>query len=123
MADIQAQPASEAAVPAKASQNQRVSIAASAGTSVEPVLAEGRLGAPKVNTRVTEDPVLGPPQFFPANPAKTEELAQNKPLKQLTTSERTSSGGLLRTISDVITELRGKHLNKKRVSHDAAALP
>lgn len=114
MADVQIQPDVGAAALEKAMPNQYIPIAATSGTSFEPVLAEGRLGAPKINARVTEDPVLGPPQFFPANPAKVEELAQNKPVKHLADSDRTSSG-LLRTISDVITELVGKHQNKKRV--------
>lgn len=115
MADVQAKTGVEAAAPAKSVESQSISVAASAGPSSGPVLVEGRLGAPKVNARVTGEPVLGPPQFFPANPAKVEELAENKPLKQLKSNDRSSSGGLLRTISDVITELRGKHENKKRV--------
>ena len=115
MVDVQMQPAGDTAVQEKALQNQIIPIAATSGTSFEPVLAEGRLGAPKVNARITEDPVLGPPQFFPANPAKVEELALNKPVKHLADSDRTSSGGLFRTISDVITELRSKHQDRKRV--------
>lgn len=115
MAAVQTPTEVEVATPAKSVESQSISVAASAGPNSGPVLVEGRLGAPKVNARVTGEPVLGPPQFFPANPAKVEELAENKPLKQLKSNDRSSSGGLLRTISDVITELRGKHQNKKRV--------
>ena len=115
MADVQTRTAAEYAAPAKMAESQSISVAASAGPDLERSLVEGRLGAPKVNARVTGEPVLGPPQFFPANPAKAEELAENKPVKQLTSDDRTTSGGLLRTISDVITELRNKHQNKKRV--------
>lgn len=115
MADVQTQLANNVEAPVKATESQSISVAASAGTSQEPVLAEGRLGAPKVNARVTGEPVLGPPQFFPANPTKVEELAESKPVKQLAGGDRTSSGGLMRTISDVITELVSKHQNKKRV--------
>ena len=44
-----------------------------------------------------------------------KELAENKPVKQMSDGDRTSSGGILRTISDVITELRSKRQNRKRV--------
>ena len=115
MADVQTRTAAEYAAPPKMAESQSISVAASAGPNLEPGLVEGRLGAPKVNARVTGEPVLGPPQFFPANPAKAEEFAENKPVKQITSDDRTTSGGLLRTISDVITELRNKHQNKKRV--------
>ena len=115
MAEVQTRTATEHAAPAKMAENQSISVAASAGPKLEPILVEEHLGAPKVNARVTGEPVLGPPQFFPANPAKVEELAENKPVKQMTGDDRTASGGLLRTISDVITELRNKHQNKKRV--------
>ena len=122
MADVQTRTATEYAAPAKFTESQTISVAASAGPNLEPTLVEGRLGAPKVNARVTGEPVLGPPQFFPANPAKVEELAENKPVKEMTGNDRTSSGGgLLRTISDVITELRSKHQNKKRVRLDILA--
>ena len=113
MADVMTRTATEHAAPSQMADT--IAVAATAGPNLEPILIEGRLGAPKVNARVTGEPVLGPPQFFPANPAKVEELAENKPVKQLTSDDRTSSGGLLRTISDVITELRNKHQNKKRV--------
>lgn len=115
MTNVQIRTATENAAPVKRAESQSISLAASAGPNVEPILIGGRLGAPKVNARVTGEPVLGPPQFFPANPAKVEELAENKPVKQMTGDDGTSSGGLLRTISDVITELRNKHQNKKRV--------
>ena len=52
------------------------------------------------------------PNFFPANPTMTEQLADNKPVKQLS---KEGSGGIFRTISDVLVELRGKHQDKKRV--------
>lgn len=115
MADVQIQPADDASGPQKIAEHQGASVAVSAATGTAPVLIEGRLGAPKINARVTGEPVLGPPQFFPANPTMVKELAENKPVKDITAGDRTSSGGILRTISDVITELRSKHQNRKRV--------
>ena len=117
MADVQTrvQIPNDAVGPTKAAESQITSVAASAGVAAEPVLVEGRLGAPKINARVTGEPVLGPAQFFPANPTMAKELAENKPVKQMSDGDRTSSGGILRTISDVITELRSKHQNRKRV--------
>lgn len=116
MADAQTLIANDAVGPTKASESQFASVAASAGIPAEPVPVEGRLGAPRINARVTGEPVLGQPQFFPANPMMVEKLAaDNKDVKQISTGDRTSSGGILRTISDVITELRSKRQNNKRV--------
>lgn len=121
MADVQTLIANDAVGPTKAAKSQVASVATSAGIP-EPVLVEGRLGAPRINARVTGEPVLGQPQFFPANPTMVEKLAaDNKAVKQISTGDRTSSGGILRTISDVITELRSKHQNNKRAREQQAS--
>ncbi|KAL3140124.1 hypothetical protein ABBQ38_004402 [Trebouxia sp. C0009 RCD-2024] len=122
MADAQTLIANDAVGPTKASESQFASVAASAGIPAEPVPVEGRLGAPRINARVTGEPVLGQPQFFPANPMMVEKLAaDNKDVKQISTGDRTSSGGILRTISDVITELRSKRQNNKRAREQKAS--
>ena len=96
--------------PIKTSGQKSMSVEAVAGPSPDSVAASGTVA-------LTNVPKLGEPEaFFPANPAMSSELAQNKPVKQLASDDRTSSGGILRTISDVITDLRQKHQDKKRVS-------
>ena len=96
--------------PVKPSHQTTVALAAAAGTSIESAPATGKIV-------LTDTPKLAvePAAFFPANPAAAVELAQNKPVKGLAGSDRTASGGLLRTISDVIGELRQKHQDRKRV--------
>ena len=107
MAEVQ-QPASMPAAVITSYQN-RTNLEAVAGPNLEVAAASGKISS-------TDTPKFGEPEaFFPANPAIANELAQNKPVKALTSAERTSSGGLMRTISDVITELVQKHQNKKRV--------
>lgn len=106
MAEVQ-QPASMPA-PVITSYQNRTNLEAVAGPNLEVAAASGKISS-------TDTPKFGEPEaFFPANPAIANELAQNKPVKALTSAERTSSGGLMRTISDVITELVQKHQNKKR---------
>ena len=95
--------------PIKTSGQHSVTLEAVAGTSLESAAANGKVA-------LTDAPQIGEAEaFFPANPAIISELAQNKPVKELASAEQTSSGGLLRTISDVITELRQKHEDRKRV--------
>lgn len=105
MAEVQQ--AASLPAPVKTS-HQRMNLEAVAGPNVEVAAASNRIS-------LSDTPKVGQPEaFFPANPAIASELAQNKPVKALTSAERTSSGGLMRTISDVITELVQKHQNKKR---------
>ena len=100
---------------AKPSSESAVAIEANAASTLESAAATGKVA-------LTDKPKLGEPEaFFPANPAAVDELAQNKPVKQLKSGERTSSGNLLRTISDVITDLHKKHLDRKRVGTVMAA--
>jgi hypothetical protein len=107
MAEVQQ--AASMPAPVKTSHQNRMNLEAVAGPSLEVAAASGKIS-------LTDTPKIGEPEaFFPANPAIANELAQNKPVKALTSAERTSSGGLMRTISDVITELVQKHQNKKRV--------
>ncbi len=104
------QQAVRAQQPIKISAQHTVALEATAGSSLESAASSGQV-------RLTNTPKLGEAEaFFPANPAIVGELAQNKPVKELAASDRTASGGLLRTISDVITELRQKHQDRKRVS-------
>lgn len=107
MAEVQQ--AASMPAPVKTSHQNRMNLEAVAGPSLEVAAASGKIS-------LTDTPkIVEPEAFFPANPAIANELAQNKPVKALTSAERTSSGGLMRTISDVITELVQKHQNKKRV--------
>ena len=94
----------------KSSIEPAITIEAASGTVVETAAAEGKVD-------LTDKPKLGEPEaFFPANPAAVDHLAKNKPVKELKSGDRTASGGLLRSISDVITDLHKKHVERKRVS-------
>ena len=107
-----AQAAQPAEVPEalKSSVEPAITIEAASGTVVETAAAEGKVD-------LTDKPKLGEPEaFFPANPAAVDHLAKNKPVKELKSGDRTASGGLLRSISDVITDLHKKHVERKRVS-------
>lgn len=83
----------------------------------EPEKPKATVAEPEKATPSTKD--TEKPNFFPANPTMTDQLAENKPVKQLTKegSGSGSGGGIFRTISDVLVELRGKHQDKKRVSN------
>lgn len=84
-----------------------------AATEPEPHKPKSTTTEPeKAKTAAAES---GKPEFFPANPSFPDKLAENKPVKELNKEGSGASGGIFRTISDVLVELRGKHQDKKRV--------
>ena len=107
---------------------EQVPIQASAGTDATIIASMAPKGAVLTNEPLLGEPEKAPPAepekpaFFPANPAFPEELAKNKPVKELSKEGSGGSGsGVFRTISGVISDLRGKHQDKKRVSQVAQA--